>query len=111
MEGGLRAALDANAPGLAEGALWQEVEVRHAVLWEEERRALQELAAGLSASLSMASCIMVRRADTLCFEFAHCQLFAADFQHYAQARVLGVQRRGHGAIACVLQYTQKQPGW
>ena len=53
---------------------------------------------------------MIRSEDASRVELAQSEERAADFQYFAQARVLGVKLRRRAAIACVLQDANQAAG-
>ena len=93
VEVALRAALVEVAPGLVAAARGEEVGVRRTILEAEERRDQRGLAVRLRVRdiVERRTASGIRGEDASRVELEQREESAADFQYFAQARVLGVK--------------------
>ena len=79
--------------------------------WRQRSSAVSgDLRCGCARHLRAADSVVIRGEDASRAELAQRKESAADFQYFAQARVLGVKLRRRVAIACVLQDANQAAG-
>ena len=110
MEGALRAELVEVALGLAAAARGEEVGVRRAVLEEGGSACSGDLRCRCARHRRATDSVVIRSEDASRVALAQSEERAADFQYFAQARVLAVKLRRRVAIACVLQDANQAAG-
>ena len=110
VEGALRAALVEVALGLAAAARREEAGVRRAVLEEGGSACSRDLRCSCARHRRATNSVVICSENASRVELAQSEERAADFQYFAQARVLGVKLRRRVAIACVLQDANQAAG-